>query len=376
MLAASIPAKFPIPFAANAGGSFVRAIPQTTTTPGAASLDQGFPPITFTPVGGGGDPPDGRDMNGILKETTLWSQWQQAGGPIGYDPTFSSAISGYPKGALISAAALGSFWLSLVDANTSDPDTGGANWAGITLISGALPTTGTMQHRMAADVLDGWAILNATTIGNASSNATQLAAASTLALFSYIWSRFSNTQCPVYTSGGVLTTRGASSAADFAANKAIAVPDWRGLGPMGVDTMGGAATARLAGVPVTLGSTTAPGSLFGENLHALSSVENGVHGHGVTDPGHNHSGNSGNDAPVHAHDYVEVTGVTTTGASGGVSQVINGIGQATAATGAPLSNHHHNIPTDVTDITINNSGSGTAHNTVQSSMGVYWYVKY
>ena len=140
MLASQIPAKFPLPFAAAAGSSFIRPIPtasQIGITNGAASLTDGFPPLTSIPIAAGGTPPSIKDVNGILQQATAWLQWQNAGGPVGYDAGFSTAIGGYPKGAVLSAATFGNYWLSTADNNTSDPDTGGANWVGFSFISAA-----------------------------------------------------------------------------------------------------------------------------------------------------------------------------------------------------------------------------------------------
>ncbi len=131
MQSTGIPAKFPIPFASAAAAANVRTIPQTSqqgVQNGAASLTDGFPPNCFAPISAGGSWPFGQDFNGLLKQVTQWLQWNAAGAPIKYDSAFSSAIGGYPQGALISSATLGSFWLSTVDNNTSNPDTGGANW--------------------------------------------------------------------------------------------------------------------------------------------------------------------------------------------------------------------------------------------------------
>lgn len=138
MLASEIPTKFPLAFGADAGPSYIRVIPtasQIGVQPGAASLTDGFPPLTFTPDGGGGVPPFGQDFNGLLNQITAWTQWQNAGGPIAYDAGFSTSIGGYPQGAVLAAATLGSFWLSTADNNTSDPDTGGANWVGFTPVN-------------------------------------------------------------------------------------------------------------------------------------------------------------------------------------------------------------------------------------------------
>jgi hypothetical protein len=130
MQLSGIPAKFPIAFANNAGPGFTRTIPQNSqigVTAGAASLFDGFPPVCFSPVGAGGTPPFGADFNGILFETTAMVRWLSAGGTFPYDATFQTAIGGYPQGAIVLAAS-GGFWVSIVDNNTTDPDTGGAGW--------------------------------------------------------------------------------------------------------------------------------------------------------------------------------------------------------------------------------------------------------
>lgn len=149
MQSTSIPSKFQIPWANSAGGSFIRVIPQASqigVTNGAASLTDGFPPLNFTAVGSGGIPPFGQDMNGILNQVTKWAQWQAAGAPIYYDSAFSTSIGGYPKGTLLSAtSAIGNFWISIVENNASNPDTGGANWTGFAL-------TGTAQIHYGSDI--------------------------------------------------------------------------------------------------------------------------------------------------------------------------------------------------------------------------------
>ncbi len=84
MKLSDIPAnKFPIPFANAAGPSYITTIPEASQigiTAGAASLTDGFVPLNFQPVGSGGVPPRGVDFNGLLKQITQWSQWQNAGG--------------------------------------------------------------------------------------------------------------------------------------------------------------------------------------------------------------------------------------------------------------------------------------------------------
>jgi hypothetical protein len=128
----SAPSKFNIPWGASAGSAYVRVIPQASqigVQNCAASLTDGFPPLTFVPSSAGGCPPFGADFNGIFKQVTSWSQWQGAGAPVAYDSGFSSAIGGYPAGAVLANASIaGCYWISIVDNNSSDPDTGGANW--------------------------------------------------------------------------------------------------------------------------------------------------------------------------------------------------------------------------------------------------------
>ena len=129
MLVSSVPYKFTVPWANSASGSFItNPVPAVSTSP-AAGQDLGFPPATALPEGSGGTPPNINDINGALYYATAWEQWIQAGAPIVYDATFQTAISGYPKGAIVPSAATPYLrWLSTVDNNTSDPDTGGANW--------------------------------------------------------------------------------------------------------------------------------------------------------------------------------------------------------------------------------------------------------
>lgn len=146
MLSSALPPKFNIPFASNAGGAYIRPIPQpsqTAITPGAASLYDGFPPVTFQPISAGGVPPAGQDFNGLLNQVTKWSQWQAAGGQVFYDAAFAAAIGGYPRGAYLLSTTFSYFWLSIAENNSNNPDTGGAGWVQVVPAtpSNATPTT-------------------------------------------------------------------------------------------------------------------------------------------------------------------------------------------------------------------------------------------
>lgn len=127
------PTKFPIPWANGAGSAYIRPVPvasQANTTPGAASLTDGFPPLNSVPIAAGGIPPFMQDFNGIFNLITGWLRWYQAGAPIIYDSAFQSAIGGYPNGArVLSQTVPGRVWQSAIDNNGSNPDTGGGGWA-------------------------------------------------------------------------------------------------------------------------------------------------------------------------------------------------------------------------------------------------------
>lgn len=132
MKLSDIPTKFNIPFGQSAGAGFTRVIPEASQIgiqAGAASLTDGFVPDNFIPVGSGGVPPFGEDMNGILRQITQWSRWQNAGATVVFDGTFAAAIGGYPKGTILASAAVnGLFYSSAIDDNTTDPDADSSNW--------------------------------------------------------------------------------------------------------------------------------------------------------------------------------------------------------------------------------------------------------
>lgn len=93
----------------------------------------------------------------------------------------------------------------------------------------------------------GWIKANGGTIGNASSGATTRANADTSTLFSLLWSEFDNTALPIQDSSGAASTRGASAAADFAANKRLPIHDARGEFIRGLDDSRGIDSGRSLG---------------------------------------------------------------------------------------------------------------------------------
>ena len=62
----SAPVQLTLGFAENGTKNTIPNASQIAITPGAASYNDGFPPLTRTPVAAGGVPPFGEDMNGIL----------------------------------------------------------------------------------------------------------------------------------------------------------------------------------------------------------------------------------------------------------------------------------------------------------------------
>lgn len=108
----------------------------------------------------------------------------------------------------------------------------------------------------------GWVLSNGLTIGSLASAATLRNAADTVNLFTVLWNNFANAQATV--SGG----RGGSAAADFAANKTITVPDLRGTGLSGMDTLGTSANAnRLSG---SFASSTPGAQLSNSGLNSTT----------------------------------------------------------------------------------------------------------
>lgn len=130
MQASQTPTRVTLPFAANGTKNPIPAASQISVTPGAASLNDGFPPLTFTPIAAGGVPPFGADFNGILNLITQTIRWEHAGGSFGYNSAFATDpnVGGYPRGALLARADNSGLWLNQTDNNTTNPDTGGAGW--------------------------------------------------------------------------------------------------------------------------------------------------------------------------------------------------------------------------------------------------------
>lgn len=212
------------------------------------------------------------------------------------------------KGDLISASAADTPTRLAVGTNgtvlTADSTAaGGIAW------TAAGFTTGDVKLTIKTTADSGWVLMNDGTIGSASSGATTRANADTQPLYELLWTNCANAQC------AVSTGRGASAAADFAANKTIALPKALGRALATYGT-GSGLTAR------------ALGQTLGEETHVLTTNEM---------PSHSHNFNSG----------TRTIGVAGSGGSEGYSTAAAN----TAQSGSTAS-----------------AGSGAAHNVMQPTL--------
>lgn len=202
----------------------------------------------------------------------------------------------------------------------------------------AVFTTGDMKERYGTGFLSGWVRVNARTIGSATSGSTERANADTQALFEYLW----NTDATLVVVGG----RGASSSADWTANKQITLPDGRGKTLIGLDDMGNSAAGIVA-------AATTLGWIGGEEKHTLITSEM---------PSHTHTGTA-SAAGDHVH---PISGTEAATGSNNISFRGNG-GEHTQNTGVAGSHTH--------PLAIDNTGGGLAHENKQPSLGITIYMR-
>lgn len=158
MQSSQTPTLIPLPFASGGGRNTIPEASQLPGNPGGASLTDGFPPATRTPIVAGGIPPSGLDMNGILFLLSAPIRWQQAGGLYAFSSSFAADtnVGGYPAGAELMSADLQGTWISLNDNNTDNPDTGaGTKWIpgrayGVTALAGLSNANVTLTPAQAA----------------------------------------------------------------------------------------------------------------------------------------------------------------------------------------------------------------------------------
>jgi microcystin-dependent protein len=182
--------------------------------------------------------------------------------------------------------------------------------------------TGDVKPRYDTSVVNGFVRANGRSIGSSASGATELADPSAQALFNYLWNKDQNL--------AVTPSRGASSAADWAANKQLALPDFRGCALGGLDGMGNALAGRLP--PAVFASADVLGSLGGNVYAALSAGNLPPHSH-------NGSGTTGTDYPDHTHGY----SAYSTYHNDGTQALDVPVGLYTAQTTGANTRHQHNF---------------------------------
>ena len=111
-------------------------IPDASASP-LASFETGWPPITEQPVITGGVPPARADFNGLDNLITTHLVYQNAGGLYPFNATLATDLGGYDKDAVVKLNDGSGAVISLVNANTYDPNTPAniglywAPWAGV-----------------------------------------------------------------------------------------------------------------------------------------------------------------------------------------------------------------------------------------------------
>jgi len=97
---------------------------QIGIVPGAASLNDGFPPLSMTAPSAGGVPPFGVDMNGILYLLSAHVAFLNAGQWYPFSAALAAAMGGYQVGAVVQQAAdANASWINTVAGNSTNPDT-------------------------------------------------------------------------------------------------------------------------------------------------------------------------------------------------------------------------------------------------------------
>ena len=218
------------------------------------------------------------------------------------------------------------------------PSTTGGGGGGGPVDPTTVLQTGDIKIRYDTAILTGFVRLNGLTIGSSTSGATELADPTAQALFQYLWQADPN----LAVSGG----RGATSIADWTANKRLTLPDGRARLLMALDGMGNSSTGLLASTTFTTGNPTTLGAKGGAYSRAIPTTALPSHRHNmyVTDPGHSHSvnvavtsvmANAAFGSSISGYSYVLASATTTSVNATGVyvSDGAGNVNQTTAAGG-------------------------------------------
>jgi len=157
---------------------------------------------------------------------------------------------------------------------------GNASETGLATATGNVTTilanyvhTGDIKFGIYTSAPAGWVKANGGSIGNAASGGTTRANADTAALFALLWTATDVADCAIQDSAGAGSTKGASAAADYAANKRMVLPDMRANFLRGLDDGRGVDISR--------------------RLASYAADTVGAHVHSVTPPAASGEGGSG-----------------------------------------------------------------------------------
>lgn len=192
------------------------------------------------------------------------------------------------------------------------------------------PRPGTCELTFQPSAQAEWIKINDGSIGNAASGGTTRANADTERLFTLLWDNTTVAECAIQDSAGTPTAKGASAAADYAANRRIVIPIALGRA-LAVAGAGSGLTSRALAARV------------GAETHQLVTGEIPAHLHAVTDPGHTHS--------------QEADTVLNKSPGDGTNKTGSGASSAGGSTGSAA-----------TGISIQNTGGDGAHNNMQPSV--------
>jgi hypothetical protein len=229
------------------------------------------------------------------------------------------------------------------------PSSGGGG--GGTVDPTTILATGDVKVSYTTSTIPGWVRMNGRTIGSATSGATERANSDTQALFQFLWASDAN----LAVSGG----RGASAAADWSANKTIALPDARNRAIAGLGDMGNSDAGLFSGVTFSSGTGTTLGATLGaaKNMMALANLPNyspTVNGNGTLFTN-------------------QTTIVSWNSFAGGVT--VNGSGGGVAFTGGTPNQIQASVNVNIGVNSINGGVSQTAMTTVSPLLLVTTYIK-
>jgi hypothetical protein len=215
----------------------------------------------------------------------------------------------------------------------------------VTAVQNALVPAGAVQPFARSTAPSGWLAANGSTIGSASSGATN-ASADYSALFAVLWDNWTNTDLPILDSAGAASTRGASASADFAANKRLPLPDLCGIFVRGSGSQ-------------TISGTSYSGTFAAKSADALKTHT------------HTFSATSGGESLQHGH---TVNSIITTGFGGSSANITTGGGGYridNVATTFNGSGHTHSVSG-----TTGNPSTGTSTETRPANIALLYCIKF